>query len=298
MTSNNTVNLDIGDILLDAAKLEKFIIGCSAVLGRIERNLGLPPMTDTDYQLYSGGSTLMNETEGVYHEVMKHHGGFFGWINRNIIQPVANVGKSLVNGVIDVVKPIAKPIVEVARPLLTNPITKTALSALGPKGMMANQIIDMADTGFKMVGLGAHQFIVDEKTGSAYKIEPQGSGVSGSAYRIQSDRPNGGLYRIQGAAEKMIEASKRNVHLQSDSENYTIGEIYKFNGAPYMFTNQGFIEAPNQIVRTKAKVNGGGIIGGSYMDSNNRVVISNDKGVLGTSVQKQCSGASPSDFLQ
>ena len=185
--SRTNEKIDIGDIFLDADKLTKFIIGASAIIGRIETHIGLPPMTAADYEMYGSGTGLMNDTSVVGGSLNQYQGGFFGWIYDKVIKPVKNA-------VIDpVVDKFIKPVLSVARPILTNPALQSAVSAINPKAAAAVQGINAADGVLKTIGLGSQNI-----DGGAYRIQ----NVQGNAYKVQ-----GNAYKVQGRGTSIMVSS-------------------------------------------------------------------------------------------
>ena len=282
--SRTNEKIDIGDIFLDSEKLTKFIIGASAIIGRIETHIGLPPMTSQDYEMYGSGTGLMNTSVVVGSGIMadQYEGGFFGWIYDKIIKPVKNA-------VIDpVVNNVIKPVLGVARPILKNDAVQAAIGMLGPKGQAAVQGINTADGVLKTIGLGNN---VD---GGAYRIQ----NVQGNAYKVQ-----GNAYKVQGRGT-MIPAQLRNTELDGDKD-LVIGELYRFGNKLMIYTEQGFLPTHNKIKRVilntpeenDLRPSADAVVtGGAYLE-NGEVKIASTHGLLGSSTNKRC-GHSPSDFLQ
>ena len=268
MSTRTNEKIDIGDIFLDADKLTKFIVGASAIIGRIETHLGLPPMTSQDYEIYGSGTGLMNDTSVVGGSLNQYQGGFFGWIYDKIIKPVKNA-------VIDpVVDKFIKPVLGVARPILKNDAIQAAIGI----GQAAVQGINTADGVLKTIGLGQN---ID---GGAYRIQ-------GNAYKVQ-----GNAYKVQGRGT-MVPAQLRNTELDGDKD-LVIGELYRFGNKLMIYTEQGFLPTAQKIQRAiltnpeEQTVNGG-----AYLE-NGEVKIASNHGLLGSSANRKCNGNSPSDFLQ
>ena len=268
--STRNEKIDIGDIFLDAKKLETFIIGCSAIIGRIESHIGLPAMTSQDYEMYGAGTGLMGETSVLGGSINQYHGGFFGWIYDKIVKPVKNA-------VIDpVVNKFVKPVLNIARPILTNPILQGAVSAINPKAAAAVQAVNTADGVLQSIGLG--------------------NNIDGGAYRVQNNTYRGNAYRVQGRGT-MVPAQLRNTELDGDS-HLVIGELYRFgDGKVMIYTEQGFLPTHNKIQRAiLTNPEEQNVTGGAYLE-NGEVKIASNHGLLG-STNRKCNGNSPSDFLQ
>ena len=284
--STRNEKIDIGDIFLDADKLTKFIVGASAIIGRIETHIGLPPMTAADYELYAGSGGLMGDTSFVGGSLMadQYQGGFFGWIYDKVIKPVKN---AVIDPVVDkfvkpVINNVIKPVLGVARPILKSDAVQAAIGMMGPKGQAVVQGINTTDGILKTIGLGSQNI-----DGGAYRIQ----NVQGNAYKIA------GAYKVQGRGTAMVPAQLRNTELDGDG-HLVIGELYRFaDGKVMIYTEQGFLPTHNKIKRvilnTPEEQN---VTGGAYLE-NGEVKIASNHGLLG-STNRKCNGNSPSDFLQ
>ena len=323
MTSKNNQNVNIEEIFLDAEKLQSFIIGASAIIGRIEVYLGLPKMSSHDYVVYGSSSDLMSETAHVGGKVLEYEGGFFGWIYDKIIKPVYNkVIKPVYDNTLKpVVDTIVRPVIQnVVRPVLENPITQLGMDVVGtiggPKAAIAVGAINGVNKGLKAVGLGdnvtnASAYGIQGngyegsayriEKGSAYRIEGKGNDYDGSAYRIQGQGNDydGSAYRIQGSGRQTIQipAQLRNEYLQGDDQLIP-GELYRFGNKLMMYTDNGFIAPPRQIKKAILKKQNYEVAtGGAYLDPDTKeVVISNNSGMLGST--NKCNHHTPMDFLQ
>ena len=284
MSTRTNEKIDIGDIFLDTDKLTKFIIGASAIIGRIESHIGLPQMTAADYELYGSGTGLMNDTSVVGGSLNQYQGGFFGWIYDKVIKPVKN---AVIDPVVDkfikpVVNNVIKPVLGVARPILKNDAVQAAIGMMGPKGAALVQGINTGDQVLKTIGLGNN---ID---GGAYRIQDR---FQGNAYRVQ-----GNAYRVQGRGT-MVPAQLRNTELDGDKD-LVIGELYRFGNKLMIYTEQGFLPTHNKIKRAiLTNPEEQTVSGGAYLEDG-EVKIASNHGLLGSSANRKCNGNSPSDFLQ
>ena len=189
-------------------KIDKFIVGVTASLARIEKKLGLKPMTAKEYNQYlvvkGGSSTFSDESLSIGDEIFAG-AGFFDWINDNIVSPVYdNTFRPVVDNVIAPV------------------VTSDAFKTLAPLAVHA---------------LGGNQ-------GGAYPVEDQYSGAKydvekGRGYVVEQSQPS--QVESKGRAYNPITA-KINENLMD--KTFIRGKMYMVDGEAMLYDGEKFVYAP------------------------------------------------------
>lgn len=288
----------------DSKKLTAFIIGMTAHLARLEKALQLPALDANEYRAFARkggvyGGSLSDDVVEIGEEIASYNGeGFFDWINDNIISPV-------VKPVVDVVKE-AVPFV---KPILSNPLTKTAIG-MAPGGHIINGVLGTVGLGNQVGGdyiiRNGSQYVIEKNNGGQYVIEKNNGGTVAMNERVQESNQrivNGQIY----APDRTF------IH---DKYKYKPGAIYRIRGKLFMYTtDQGFVAPPTTSKPGIQSTNVGGcknVRGSAYLDEDGKVVVAShakNNGLLGNSAPIGTTGSSssssrssrsmvPSDFTQ
>ena len=206
-------------------KIDKFIVGVTASLARMEKKLGLKPMTAQEYKQYlvvkGGSSTFSDESLSIGDEIFSG-AGFFDWINDNVVSPVYN----------NTLRPVVDNVVA---PVVTSEAFKT-LAPLAVHALGGNQ------GGAYPVEYSGAKY--DVERGRAYPVE-------GKAYNAIAAKVNenllpqtyttGKIYVIDGA--KMMYDGNKFVYAPPDAP---VRKPRAKKGAAYLDSNGNVVVAAKE----------------------------------------------------